>query len=117
MRISDWSSDVCSSDLPIPVDTRRGEQFKPEYLALNPNAKAPSLVDGDVTVFDSNAILLYLAEKTGRLMPEDTAAARGAMLSRSEEHTSELQSHMRISHAAFFLIKKTTTFITQTTHQ
>lgn len=65
----------------IPVDTRKGEQFKPEYLAINPNAKAPSLVDGDAVVFDSNAILLYLAEKTGKFMSEDTPKARGAMLS------------------------------------
>ena len=67
----------------IPVDTRKGEQHTPEYLAINPNAKAPSLVDsdGDVTVFDSNAILLYLAEKTGRFLPADTPADRGQLLS------------------------------------
>jgi len=65
----------------IPVDTRKGEQFKPEYLAVNPNAKTPAIVDDGVTVFDSNAILLYLAEKTGKFLPEDTPAARGPMLS------------------------------------
>ena len=65
----------------IAVDTRKGEQFTPDYLAINPNAKAPSLVDGDVTLFDSNAILLYLAEKTGRFLPFDTPAARGELLS------------------------------------
>ena len=42
----------------IPVDTRKGDQHKPDYLAINPNAKVPSIVDGDVTVFDSGAILL-----------------------------------------------------------
>ena len=42
----------------IPVDTRKGEQHKPEFLAINPNAKLPAIVDGDVTVFDSSAILL-----------------------------------------------------------
>ncbi len=66
---------------PVSVDTRKGEQHAPEYRAINPNAKAPSLVDGDVTVFDSNAILLYLAEKTGRFLPPDTPADRGALLS------------------------------------
>lgn len=66
---------------PIPVDTRKGEQFTPEYKAINPNSKAPSLVDGDVTVFDSNAILLYLAEKTGKFLPADTPANRGQLLS------------------------------------
>ena len=66
---------------PIPLETRKGEQFTPEYLAINPNAKAPSIVDGDVTVFDSSAILLYLAEKTGRFLPPDMAADRGQLLS------------------------------------
>lgn len=66
---------------PVPVDTRAGDQHRPEYTAINPNAKAPSLVDGDVVVFDSNAILLYLAEKTGKFLPKDTPSARGALLS------------------------------------
>ena len=65
----------------IPVDTRKGEQFTPKYKAINPNSKAPSLVDGDVTVFDSNAILLYLAEKTGKFLPADTPTNRGQLLS------------------------------------
>ncbi len=65
----------------VPVDTRRGEQFTPEFLAINPNAKTPALVDGDVAVFDSNAILLYLAEKTGQFLPDNTPAQRGAMFS------------------------------------
>ena len=65
----------------VPVDTRQGDQFKPTFLALNPNAKVPAIVDGDVTVFDSNAILLYLAEKTGKFLPKDTPAARGELLS------------------------------------
>ncbi|NQW02081.1 MAG: glutathione S-transferase N-terminal domain-containing protein [Rhodospirillales bacterium] len=63
------------------VDTRRGDQHKPAFMALNPNAKVPVIVDGDVTVFDSNAILLYLGEKTGQFMPADTPAQRGALLS------------------------------------
>jgi GST-like protein len=65
----------------VPVDTRRGEQFTPAYLAINPNAKTPAIVDGDVKVFDSNAILLYLSEKTGRFLPANTLAARGELLS------------------------------------
>ncbi|HEX2135327.1 MAG TPA: glutathione S-transferase N-terminal domain-containing protein [Microvirga sp.] len=66
-----------------PVDTRKGDQHRPEFLALNPNGKVPVIVDADTgaTVFDSNAILLYLAEKTGRFMPENTPAARGELLS------------------------------------
>ena len=66
---------------PMPVDTRKGEQFDPAYSALNPNHKLPTLVDGDTVVFDSNAILLYLGEKTGRFMPADTPKARAEMLS------------------------------------
>lgn len=65
----------------VPVDTRRGEQFTPAYLAINPNAKTPAIVDGDVKVFDSNAILLYLSEKTGKFLPANTLAARGELLS------------------------------------
>ena len=65
----------------IPVDTRKGDQHKPEYLAINPNAKVPAIVDGDATVFDSNAILLYLAEKTGKFLPANTPKARGELLS------------------------------------
>lgn len=66
----------------IPVDTRMGGQFAPEFLALNPNAKTPVLDDGGVVVFDSNAILLHLAEKTGRFLPPaGDAAGRAQMLS------------------------------------
>jgi GST-like protein len=66
---------------PIPVDPRRGEQFAPAYLAINPNAKVPAIVDDGVTVFDSNAILLYLAEKTGKFLPPPGAAGRAELLS------------------------------------
>lgn len=65
----------------IPVDTRKGEQHLPAFLNINPNAKTPALVDGDATIFDSNAILLYLAEKSGQFLPENTPAARAQMLS------------------------------------
>ena len=59
------------------VDITKGEQFKPEFLALNPNNKIPAIVDHEgpggqpFTVFESGAILLYLAEKTGKLLPAD----------------------------------------------
>lgn len=65
----------------VPVDTRRGDQHKPEFLKINPNAKVPAIVDGDATVFDSNAILLYLAEKTGKFLPGKSDKERGELLS------------------------------------
>src|ERR1700733_7129181 len=64
---------------PRPIDTRKGDQFSAAYLAINPNGKVPALVDGDATVFDSNAILLYLADKTGKFLPP--AKDRGELLS------------------------------------
>ncbi len=64
---------------PVAVDTRRGQQFDPEYLAVNPNGKVPAIVDNGAVIFDSNAILLYLAEKTGKFLTPP--AARGEMLS------------------------------------
>ncbi len=66
---------------PVPVDTRKGEQHTPAYLAINPNAKVPAIVDGDAVVFDSSAILLYLAEKTGQFLPASTPAARAGLYS------------------------------------
>ncbi|MFL5346281.1 MAG: glutathione S-transferase family protein [Hyalangium sp.] len=65
------------------VDLMKGEQFKPEFLAVNPNNKIPAIVDHDVPgglkVFESGAILVYLAEKTGRLMPSDAVGRAEVM--------------------------------------
>ena len=63
----------------IPIDINKGDQFDSEYLKLNPNNKIPTIVDSDgpdgvpYTVFESGAILMYLAEKSGLLMPADVA--------------------------------------------
>jgi GSH-dependent disulfide-bond oxidoreductase len=65
----------------IPVDTRKGDQFKPEFLKVNPNGKVPAIDDDGVFVFDSNAILLYLGEKTGKFMPANTPQNRAQLLS------------------------------------
>lgn len=67
-------------DLPynvIPVNITAGEQFRPEFLEINPNNKVPAIVDHDgphnrpIGIFESAAILLYFAEKTGRFLSED----------------------------------------------
>ncbi len=57
-----------------PVNIRKGEQKAPAYVAINPNAKVPLLVDGDFVLSESGAILIHLAEKTGRLLPTDARA-------------------------------------------
>jgi GST-like protein len=55
------------------IDITKGEQFTPEFIAINPNSKIPAIVerDTDITVFESGAILMYLAEKTGKLLPKE----------------------------------------------
>ncbi len=61
----------------VPVDIGAGEQHRPEFLALSPNNKIPAIVDTDgpggarLSLFESGAILLYLAEKTGKLLPKE----------------------------------------------
>jgi GST-like protein len=62
----------------VPVDIGRGEQFKPEFLAISPNNRMPAIVDDEplgggvpISVFESGAILMYLAEKTGQFMPQE----------------------------------------------
>ena len=62
----------------VPVDIGAGEQFEPDFLAISPNNKIPAIVDSDgpdgkpISLFESGAILVYLAAKTGRFLPADT---------------------------------------------
>jgi GST-like protein len=70
----------------VPVNIGRGEQFKPEFLAISPNNRMPAIVDHDppgggepVAVFESGAILIYLAEKTGKFLPADLRGRKAAL--------------------------------------
>ncbi|MBI1814986.1 MAG: glutathione S-transferase N-terminal domain-containing protein [Deltaproteobacteria bacterium] len=74
-----WKASITLEELQIPyevhvVNLMAGDQKKPDYLALNPNGRIPTIVDrdeGNFAVFESGAIMIYLAEKAGRLLPSD----------------------------------------------
>lgn len=76
-------------DLPyriVPVNIAKGEQFAPEFLRISPNNRIPALVDHDpigggapISIFETGAILLYLAEKTGQFLPADPAGRYGVI--------------------------------------
>lgn len=74
-----WKASVTLEELEIPYEVHTinllaGEQKRPEYLRINPNGRIPAIVDreaGDFPVFESGAIMIYLAEKAGRLLPSD----------------------------------------------
>ena len=65
---------------PIPVDTRKGEQHTLAFKAVNPNAKVPAIDDDGIVMFDSNAILLWLADKHGRFGVTDVRSRERAEL-------------------------------------
>src|SRR3546814_988120 len=116
MRISDWSSDVCSSDLdriPVQLDARTGDQhavgqvsaIAEQHLVLVRGKSAGRRLDPVCALRDQPCF-----RPPGELPVEDTGAhhcpAGLVIVRRSEEHTSELQSLMRISYAVFCLQKK-----------
>ena len=78
-----WKISIALEEMALPYTVRpvnigRGEQFEPSFLALSPNGRMPAIVDHDppgggepISIFESGAILIYLAEKSGRFLPED----------------------------------------------
>src|SRR3546814_2750548 len=128
MRISDWSSDVCSSDL-VPVSRRR-EASKPDTnrpRMLDAWLSPTSQLCGSVSPVSSlNRSPAFSARVRGRLRTKSTAPSKLAIESRSvsarsDEHTSELQSLMRLSYAVLGLKntnqQKPTNTYTRTSHQ
>src|SRR3546814_4368769 len=105
MRISDWSSDVCSSDLSIVALSVSISASRSPDLTVSPSftshlARVPSSIVGErAGIFNSIGM--------SRLVPVSLAGGACRYGFRSEEHTSELQSLMRISYAVFCLKKKT----------
>ncbi len=71
-----WKASVTLEEMGLPyelhpLDIMTGDQKKPEFLAINPNGRIPAIVDDGFAIFESGAIMIYLAEKTGQLMPTD----------------------------------------------
>jgi len=71
----------CGLDWAVhPINIMEGDQFKPEFLAISPNNKMPAIIDrdaiggGEISVFETGAILIYLGTKTGRFLPQDPAS-------------------------------------------
>src|SRR3546814_5004929 len=125
MRISDWSSDVCSSDL---VELTCRADAIPQHIEIDlagleigdgvhistvklPEGVHPTITDRDFTIATIVAPTVVreetAAEQSAEGAPEDKGAEAKSAEDRSEEHTSELQSLMRISYAVFCLKKKT----------
>lgn len=82
-----WKASIALEELALPyevhrIDLKAGDQKRPAFLAINPNGRIPAIVDhdeGDLAVFESGAILIYLAEKAGRLLPTDLAGRSRAL--------------------------------------
>src|SRR3546814_4441241 len=108
MRISDWSSDVCSSDLCLPAGKHGSEAFRPVRSIGDEDG-------GNVESVELWAIGRVRDDKSGRACGKTrldrlgTEGGEHRLVDRSEEHTSELQSLMRISYAVFYLKTKNIT--------
>src|SRR3546814_6658857 len=117
MRISDWSSDVCSSDLAAPsvsffAKTRTGS-LRPSTTSLSIITSSTPSNDGRSNMVSSNMPSSIERSPRAPVLRSIARRAIAESASRSEEHTSELQSLMRISYAVFCLKKKKQTNRTQ----
>ncbi len=82
-----WKVSIALEELGLPytlhrIDLHAGEQKRPEFVAINPNGRIPAIIDreaDDLVVFESGAILIYLAEKAGGLLPRDVAGRSRAI--------------------------------------
>src|SRR3546814_3744981 len=117
MRISDWSSDVCSSDLAVPVALRGGRAWRQAYQVHAEGIEAQRIAQRPLLPLAAGRapglrIGRAFADLDSRRIERGNRGALGHAVSscrrRSEEHTSELQSLMRISYAVFCLKKKKT---------
>src|SRR3546814_8707811 len=103
MRISDWSSDVCSSDLEVNVPARYGlDLWKTLYEAGRKFGITPYGTETMHVLRAEKGYIIVGQDTDGTVTPDDA----GLSWARSEEHTSELQSLMRSSYAVFCLKKK-----------
>src|SRR3546814_2628054 len=115
MRISDWSSDVCSSDLILHSTSQQDDDYFSQELQLAYESDRLNVIGG-LYYFDRN---FQQNAQTYASLPFfllNGCNSSNAPRPRSEEHTSELQSLMRISYAVFCLKKKTTTSTTSHKH-
>ena len=95
--IAKWMLDECRADYEIvPIDFTKREHKTPEFLKINPAGKLPAFVDGEVKIFESAAICLYLGEKfpETKLAPQIGAPERGRYLSLMVYSTSQLEPAM-----------------------
>lgn len=78
----------------VPIDINKGENDRPEFLAINPNGRIPALVDGDLKLFESMAINLYLARKYGKNLWPSTEIGEAHALQWSFWGATELEPHL-----------------------
>src|SRR3546814_6930581 len=104
MRISDWSSDVCSSDLQVATLRQQGFVVARQFAA--PETVAALRRQAERQLAEEAGPIEYEADLQYPGAPPSRQAQGGSTVRRSEEHTSELQSLMRISYAVFCLNKK-----------